>query len=75
VARKVTRKPLLKLEHEKLVDPIAEALRPVLSEQRQLEERLQKLENSSGIVTPEDEFRDRRKKIVSESSQGGENEI
>ena len=38
-------------------------------------ERLQRLENSSGIVTPEDEFRDRRKEIVSESSQGGEYEI
>ena len=38
-------------------------------------ERLKRLENSSGIVTPEDEFRDRRKEIVSEFSQGEGYEI
>ena len=72
---KVTRKPLLELEHGKLPDPIAEAIRLVLSEQEKLRERLKRLENSSGIVTPEDKFRDRRKEIMSEFSQGGEYEI
>ncbi len=58
------------LEHGKLPDPIAEAIRLVLKEQDKLEERLKKLESSSGIVS-QDELREERRKIEREFSQGG----
>ena len=44
-------KPIMDLEHGRLPDPIAEALKQVLEEQKKLEERLKKLESASGIVT------------------------
>jgi len=65
------RKPLLDLEHGKLPDPIAEAIRLVLKEQDKLEERLKRLESSSGIEAPEDELREERRKIEDELSRGG----
>jgi serine O-acetyltransferase len=46
-------KPILDLEHGKLPDPVAEAIRHVLQEQDKLEERLKKLEKARGI-SPED---------------------
>ncbi len=64
------RKPLADLEHGKLPDPLAEAIRLVLREQDSLEERLNRLESSSGIATPKDELREERKKIEREFSQG-----
>ncbi len=64
-------KPLLDLEHGKLPDPIAEAIRLVLSEQDRLGERLKRLENSIGIVTTEDELGERRREIEREFSWGG----
>ena len=64
-------KPLLDLEHGKLPDPVAEAIRLVLSEQGKLGERLKRLESLSGLVVPKGEPRDRRKGIVSEFSEGG----
>ncbi|MFQ6121903.1 MAG: serine O-acetyltransferase [Dehalococcoidales bacterium] len=64
------RKPLMDLEHGKLPDPIAEAIRLVLKEQDKLEERLKRLESSSGIVF-QDELRERRRKIEREFNQGG----
>jgi len=42
-------KPILDLEHGKLPDPVAEAIRLVLQEQDKLEERLKKLEKASSI--------------------------
>ena len=62
--------PLPDLEHGKLPDPVAEAIRLVLREQEELGERLKQLENSSGIVTPKDELRDRKREIIREFSQG-----
>lgn len=41
---------------------------------KELEERLRRLESSSGIVVPKDGLRDRRK-IEREFSQGGEYEV
>lgn len=64
-------KPLPDLEHGKLPDPVAEAIRLVLREQDRLGERLKRLEGSSGIVATEDELRDERREIVREFSQGG----
>ncbi len=63
-------KLLIDLEHGKLPDPVAEAIRLVLREQEKLGERLKKLEGLSGIVVPKDELRDRKMEIVCEFSQG-----
>lgn len=65
------RKPLLDLEHGRLPDPVAEAIRLVLSEQAKLEERLEKLETRYGITVPRDELRERIREIMREFSQGG----
>jgi serine O-acetyltransferase len=54
-------KPVLDLEHGKLPDPVAEALRHVLQEQDKLEERLKKLEKASGI-SPDHESSQKEKK-------------
>jgi serine O-acetyltransferase len=64
-------RPLLDLEHGKLPDPVAEAIRLVLEEQEKLEERLKKLEGLSGLAIPKDELRERRREIMKEFSQGG----
>ena len=65
------RKPTLDLEHGRLPDPVAEAIRLVLNEQTKLEERLEKLENKSGIAVPGDELKQKVKEIMQEFSQGG----
>jgi serine O-acetyltransferase len=62
--------PLLNLEHGRLPDPVAKAIRLVLTEQDRLEERLRRLESSSGVATPEDELKEKREEIVREFSQG-----
>ena len=59
-------RPMLELEHGKLPDPVAEAIRLVLMEQDRLEERLERLEKSSGLATPGDELGQERKKIERE---------
>jgi serine O-acetyltransferase len=43
-------KPLLDLEHGKLPDPVAEAVRLVLKDQRKLEERLKRLEDATRVT-------------------------
>lgn len=65
------RKPTLDLEHGRLPDPVAEAIKLVLDEQTKLEQRLEKLESKSGITVPRDELRQRIKEIMQEFSQGG----
>jgi len=65
------REPLVDLEHGKLPDPVAEAIKLVLREQDRLEERLRRLEGLSGIVTLADETEERRREIEREFSQGG----
>jgi len=62
------RKPLAELEHAKLPDPVAEAIRLVLREQDRLRERLRRLESTSGVLVTEDELAERRKSIDRESS-------
>jgi len=62
--------PLVSLEHGKLPDPVAEAIRIVLNEQEQLAERLKRLETHSKLQTPEDEFKGIRKEIIREFSRG-----
>lgn len=57
------RKPLMDLEHGKLPDPVAEAIKLVLEEQDKLEERLKRLEKASGLTVTKDELKKERKKI------------
>ena len=59
------------LEHGRLPDPIAEAIRLVLKEQEGLEERLKRLEELGGLTVPEDILKDGRQKVWREFSQGG----
>jgi len=63
-------KPPLDLEHGKLPDPVAEAIRFVLKDQEKLGERLKRLENLSGLIIPIDELLDRRREIVREFNHG-----
>lgn len=59
-------KPIVDLEHGKLPDPVAEAIRLVLKEQDKLTERLERLESSWGVTTPQDELGQARKRIEQE---------
>lgn len=65
------RKPLAELEHARLPDPVAEAIRLVLGEQDRLKGRLKRLEDLGGILYNEDEPVDKRREIEKEFSQGG----
>ena len=64
-------KPLTDLEHGKLPDPVAEAVRLILREQEKLGGRLKRLESLSELIVPEDELRDKKRELVREFSQGG----
>lgn len=63
-------KPLADLEHGKLPDPVAEAVRLVFGEQEKLGERLKRLESLSGLIVPKDELRDKKRELVREFNQG-----
>ncbi|HEX79325.1 MAG TPA: serine O-acetyltransferase [Dehalococcoidia bacterium] len=67
------RQPAIDLEHGRLPDPVAEAIRVVLSEQAKLENRVKELEGKSGIPVPKDELKKRVREIMQEFGQGGEN--
>ncbi len=64
------RKPKVDLEHGRLPDPVAEAVRVILKEQEILEERLKKLESSSGIRVPKDELEEKIREVMKEFNQG-----
>ena len=66
---KDSREHLIDLEHGKLPDPVAEAIRLVLKEQDKLEERLRKLESSIGIVTRQDKLGKKRREVEREFNQ------
>ena len=59
------------LEHGRLPDPVAEAIRLVLKEYDTLEKRLEKLEEVCGVMTPQDELVESRQEIEKEFTQGG----
>ena len=63
-------KPAMDLEHGKLPDPVAEAIRLVLKDQHNLEERLKKLEELSGLVTLPDKLEDKRRKTEKDFIEG-----
>ena len=56
-------KPAIDLEHGKLPDPVAEAIRLVLKDQHQFEERLQRLEIASAVTVPADDLYEIRREI------------
>ncbi len=64
-------RPLIDLEHGKLPDPVAEAIRLALNGQEEIQERLRQLESLSGLAVPKDELRDQRREIAREFSYGG----
>jgi len=64
-------KPAMDLEHGKLPDPVAEAIRLVLKDQHLLEERLKRLESASGIPVPPNDLEEARQEIEKEFEQGG----
>lgn len=57
------------LEHSRLPDPVAEAIRLVLKEYKGLEKRLEKLEEASGLATPPDELVESRQEIEKEFTE------
>jgi serine O-acetyltransferase len=59
------------LEHGKLPDPVAEAIRLVLKEQDKLEERLRRLESASGVTIPPDELKKKLEEIARDFNEGG----
>jgi len=61
-------KKVADLEHGRLPDPVAEAIRLVLKEQGRLEERLKKLESLAGFIAPEDELKEKEKEIANKFS-------
>ena len=63
-------KPLQDLEHGKLPDPIAEAIRHILRNQERLVERLEKLESFGQLITVDDELLRKREKSFIGFNQG-----
>jgi len=65
------KEPVSPLEHAKLPDPVAEAIRLVLKEQEQLIGRISVLEKAQGLSVQKDELKSQREKIEAEFSFGG----
>jgi len=66
-----TTKLVIDLEHGKLPDPVAEAINLIMWDQRQLEERLRKLESMEGIEIAANGLGEKRKEIEKEFQLGG----
>jgi serine O-acetyltransferase len=62
--------PLAELEHAKLPDPVADAIRLILEEQARQNERLKTVESLTGVIASTDELRERRREIKLEFRQG-----
>lgn len=65
-----TEKPAMDLEHGRLPDPVAEAIRIVLKDQQLLEERLRKLEEATGVPIPHSDLDNEKKIIDKEFTKG-----
>ncbi len=61
-----TRDHGIDLDHNRLPDPVAEAIRLVLAENDKLNERIQRLENAAGLIPPEDDLKQAESKIKRE---------
>lgn len=64
------RRHIVDLEHGRLPDPVAEAIRLVLRENDKLRDRLRRLEEINGIIEPEDELDEEKRHVMREFSQG-----
>jgi serine O-acetyltransferase len=62
------RRPADLLEHGQLPDPVSEAIRLVLNEQAQIEERLEKLEGKRGLPVAHDELKQKIREVLKEFS-------
>ncbi len=56
----------IELDHDRLPDPVAEAIRLVLAEHDKLEERVKMLETSIGVTAPADELKEMQMKVKQE---------
>jgi len=63
-------KPVMDLEHAKMPDPLAEAIRLVLQDGHHIEDRLKKLEETCGLVPPRDTLEERKQEVEKELAQG-----
>ena len=64
-----TEKPAMDLEHARLPDPVAEAIQLVLKDAQKFEERIKKLEETCGLLTPQDELKKQIEEIEKEFPQ------
>lgn len=64
------RRPIVDLEHDKLPDPVSEAIKLVLKRQDEIEERLNRFENSKVVIVTSRELKDRMLKIKQVFSNG-----
>lgn len=63
-------KPVADLEHNKLPDPLAEAIRLVMQDGHNIEGRLKRLEEACGLAIPKDELEARKEEVEKELAQG-----
>ena len=61
---------MVDLEHDKLPDPVSEAIKLVLKRQDEIEERLNRFENSKVVIVTSHELKDRMLKIKQVFSNG-----
>lgn len=79
ISRGSSKREIQYLEHGKLPDPIADAIRFVLEEQEKIEERLEKIESGEGISQKLDKYFEKRRQeliavfppVSQEFSDGG----
>jgi serine O-acetyltransferase len=60
------REARIDLDHGRLPDPVAEAIRLVLAEQDKLEDRIKKLEDTCGLDTPDNELKPLESRVKQE---------
>jgi serine O-acetyltransferase len=65
-----TERPAMDLQHGRLPDPVAEAIRLVLKDQQLLEERLKRLEEASGLPAPLNDLEPEKQAIEKDFSEG-----
>lgn len=57
-------KEIMDLEHDKLPDPVSDAIKLVLKEYEQIEKRLKKVEDMEGITSKIDAYLEKKKKEI-----------
>ncbi|AKG54229.1 serine acetyltransferase [Dehalogenimonas sp. WBC-2] len=58
------------LEHGKLPDPVAEAVRYILAEQAKIEKRCEALEKLGGVMVPKADYKDKLQELTREFDEG-----